>query len=284
MSITEIQEGVNHNFVLRSITGNTYFIKKQKPISLPLKNPLKMLNWHIANSWFRSPHLSHMIILPRPYSQQELQKELLTWRLWKEAGIPVLEYHCVVPQTYTIAWKFKENCISFSTLLNQPGTFYNEFEMVLTLFEKLQKLAFQHHDSNYMHSDPTLQNFLYDPQKKRVYPIDSAVVMDTRIGIEKLNIFSINLFLGSILKLNQPDYIVRKYVRQLANHLSPKDAQNLYEFKRQYSFLGQWYYRLRNFRQQKLKKITDSNTYCEEDIIFNQRFTNCAADILKERF
>lgn len=284
MAVTQIQEGFNQNFIVDSPGGITCFVKKLRPTGEPRHNPFKQLNWRLTHTIFRSPHRSHMRLPDTPYSPQNLDKEVLTWQCWKEAGIPVLDLYAVDRETLTLAWEYKPHCLSFDVLLNQGRPQYRKFELLMDLMDEIRTLAIRHNNSLFLHSDPGLVNFLYHTKEDRVYPIDAAVIMETGMDIHRLNIFTLNMFLGSLLGLELPDLEVRNYVRLFSNHLTPEEARDLYHFKRRHSLFHNWYFGLRNFRQHRIKKRPKKQFLCFEDVIFQQRYAHCAQDILRARF
>lgn len=167
------------------------------------------------------PLRAHMINHSDP--NDLVGKEVRTWKLWKDAGIPVLDL--VSFGDREVCYCFLEGATPYSTLLrtNSP----KEFDLFLQTYTQIRALAYRTGDVNCFHSDPHLGNFLYSPTRNVAVPIDPAISFNPDLSFEEVDL-ALNLYvLASLASLPVPENLKRKYLSRFKEILGEEDCSSL---------------------------------------------------------
>lgn len=260
--------------------NNHYYFIKKITLSRP-KTFYKKINWYLINTVFRGPVYHHSKFVT--HICDTVEKEFLTWKLWKNENIPTLDFYAKDSANGIIVWKFQPNSQSFKTLLSQTDKYYYEFKLLVKTFKTMRECAKLKCNPNLLHSDPLLANFLYEKTQNRVIPIDAEIVLNSKMTLNQLNISLLNYFLGSLLCLEKPDWLVREYVRIFVKSLDHSEAKGLYRFNNERSLLNKFYFYLRNSIRKKLKKKEENQFIRGTELALSRRYDFCAKQVLLER-
>lgn len=150
-------------------------------------------------------------------SDEHIEREHRTIMKWMSAGITV------VPELQhdkdSIIYPYVRQSNYVDLLENDPKV---SIEGLLVTMRKTRSLAYEHQDSDYLHSDPHLENFLHNPLLKEAIPIDPGVVLRSDLPLESLDTGNNMFFLYSFFR---PAIPKGRTVRYLEEAIDSFDAQ-----------------------------------------------------------
>ena len=240
------------------IGGKKKFIKRARKIG---GNFLRIIEPVFFGEFFK--YLPNNYHRKFPKNQRELlEKEFKTWNLWKKEGIPTLNL-----QNFSgdeIEWGYLEGSRSLRQSLNfcqDEKTFLNFLE----LYQKIRSLAKTKNNSDYLHSDPHLGNFLISKEKE-IYPIDPGCLLKEELGINELTFSLLKQTLCSIIFLNTDISSKKNYVSSFNQSLNKSEKERfLQEFNKNKTIpiLPRVYFKLREEFVSRVKKREKIDPFLE---------------------
>jgi len=135
----------------------------------------------------------------------------------------------------------------------------------LELYQKIRSLAKTKNNSDYLHSDPHLGNFLISKEKE-IYPIDPGCLLKEELGINELTFSLLKQTLCSIIFLNTDISSKKNYVSSFNQSLNKSEKERfLQEFNKNKTIpiLPRVYFKLREEFVSRVKKREKIDPFLE---------------------
>lgn len=189
----------------------------------------------------------------RDSSKEGYKQELKTWGLWKNAGIPTLDF--VESSGNKIVWNYLE-APSLRLYLNENSQTFEEsvFDKYLKVYSNTKKLVKENDNQDFFHNDPWLKNYLVSSNE--VIPIDPGVNLRRDLSIGELEAALNRISLCSIVDLSVEEKNKRKYIEMFRASLDDSEAKKVMDFNSKNSLWFDLYFGLREEIVSRLKKRT----------------------------
>ena len=226
----EITEGNGFFHYILNLEGRKVFYKTLKAVPLnkkPILKTLRVLDSLIVSVLASSnPGIGSLVDL----SKSGIEKEARTLKAWKNAGISTPEI--IGYSQNFIVCDYIEGSISYSKLLRGEAK-PTEFRVLLDAYNKIRTLAKTNANTNLLHSDPILSNFLYIPQNYLAMPIDPHLALNPKKCLEEVDA-ALNLkFLYDIFRLQIENHVMQSYFDGFVERLEPCEAKRMKEFNQE---------------------------------------------------
>jgi hypothetical protein len=215
---------------------------------------------------YSDPLKKHM--LHSASNGRQLEKEVMTWGLWKEEGIEVPNLIC--GDARRVKYEFVEGSKPYTKILAESEE-APEFDRFLEVYDRIRKLAKKKKDPNYFHSDPHLGNFIYSAPKDIALPIDAGTVLNPSMSFEELDTQLIGFTLRSFSDLELGKEKTTKYLRRFREILTPQDVDRVLEVNYKLPFLAAAYLGFREEVAHRVKR-RPKNDLVEKHRIFLDNF------------
>jgi hypothetical protein len=239
------------------------------------KNGRKFLNI-CENAFFHSflegPFHVHLVSVRNP--RDYLKKELETWKLWKEEGIP-----CLSLKEYSkdkIIWQYEEGAVSIKRLVESKKSI-DEFNNFLDLYQRIRGVAKIKQNPNYLHSDPHLSNFLF-LANNQIIPIDSGCILKKNMSLEELDLHLLKRTIYALAGVISSEEDKKEYLQMFGQRLTNEEKDFLLNYNYAYSTLAKKYLTFREEIIHKLKGREKRNIFEEHNqfIEFKEKhFLDC---------
>lgn len=210
----QLNEGTSE-YMLSELDGMRVFKKIAPP---QLKSSIRKIDRKITQNLLKNTVLSRHIVQPNNYSEL-ITKEAKTLNLWSDYGIntvPVIAY-----DSNTISFKHLNNATSVRDCIEtKTADCHGQF---LDVYDSIRSLAQKHKNSDMLHSDPHLENFLYNHSTKIVHPIDPAIHLNPKMTFEELDRDLVIRTLKAYHDLKVPQESKCEYIRDFKETLSAQD-------------------------------------------------------------
>lgn len=219
------------------IDGNPVF---HKTLKQEIKNRVLTLEKKVQMMIFSgTPSAQH---IDRTQTKKDiLEKEILTWKIWKEAGYEVPEL--VGHTDNEIMYEFIPS-ESYKTFIEKNEKI-TDFDKLVELYSKIRSDAKERNDCNWLHSDPHLGNFLYQNKTSRFIPIDSGTNIKLNLGFDTID-FNLLLFtLSSIANLNIGENLKKEATYIFGQSLTEFDKERFSRLDLQVPLVLETYYLIR---------------------------------------
>jgi len=194
--------------------------------------------------------------LKRATPRENLNKEVKTNELWKKEGIHTIDLIGI--EDGKISWQYIPNSKSIrQKLLEEDSSSYSRF---LEVYRKVRDLAVKNNDSDYLHSDPHLANFLVHPEGE-VFPIDSGCLLNRKMSVSELNTYLLYRTFNSLYVENLVPVSNKKYTKEFGNSLSKLERENLLDFQPKISNISRAYFLLREPIASRINKRERSDIF-----------------------
>ncbi len=242
-----LDEGSTHCFVKQE--GNKLlFVKEFFPLGYKVGKKTFRILQAVDNRILKqiNPFYHHRIF-PKT-NLAYLDKEIKTWQLWKEQGIQTLELERI--EKWIIFWEYLKSQ-SLNQALNQKDS-PQLFDQFIEVYDSIRSLAKRKQETNYLHSDPHLKNFLVS-ENDYIIPIDSGCLINKKLSFPEIDFRLMNQTLCSILLLQTSNEAKTGYIKQFKSMLSPEEIEKFITFNPNMGSSGKIYLKLREEVAYKVK-------------------------------
>lgn len=276
--ILTIDEGCFDNEVI-NIQNKKYFVKKledsnlQSPFFGGLLKKLSKIERIIFKKFYQEINPYAHRVVPKDRINY-FEKELKTWKLWKKEGIPCLNVGKI--EKGKIIWNFLEDYLSLKKSLNDKSSLL-KFKNFLDLYSTIRDISKWKQDSDYLHSDPHLSNFLISENRK-VVPIDSGCILDKNLGFENLDFYLLFQTMDSIGSLDTSDETKKQYIKMFKERLTKKEIDHFLDCEYKCSKVAKIYFQLREEIVSKIRSREKRNPFLSIET-FNTNYNNYIKEI-----
>lgn len=152
-------------------------------------------------------------------SRNQLEKEVLTWGLWRDEGIEVPEL--IHYDKKSVKYEFISDGSPYTKIIDSSGDF-SKFDKFLETYDKIRWIAKKKGDPNYLHSDPHFGNFLYS-DSRGVMPIDAGTVLDPKMSFDEIDARLIGHTFRSLINLNLGEVSLKNHTRRFKDILTSEE-------------------------------------------------------------
>lgn len=244
-----IDQGMVTNHYIKETPNGKHFIKEYP------ENSKHSLIGKIERKIFPKNVLRHH--MQKNVKGSELkEQELLTWKLWKSEGIPVL--NLVDSDSNKIVWEYLE-APSLRMFLENESNTEKTFQDFMSTYTRIRELAKEKKDTNYLHNDPWFKNYLVS--KNQVIPIDPGIKLNKDMSLEEIDTNLNRITLCSIASLNIPSETKAHYIEDFRSTFSKKEASEIVNFNFQPGNLSRAYWKIKGNLEHAIKGQEKKNIY-----------------------
>ncbi|MBT3406625.1 hypothetical protein HN419_05680 [Candidatus Woesearchaeota archaeon] len=194
-----------------------------------------------------------------------IKKEVKTLRLWEQEDILASRVHRAGGNFVTV--HYIPDTVSCKRALDvnlNPDI----FERLMDRYTQIRDVAKRKRNSDYLHSDPTLVNFLYDYERDLVVAIDPGTVLNPSMDFDTLDAHILARTLRDVANIEQPEEDIARYVRMFKEQMSEEDVARVTSIPHVIPEVIQTYFEIRDLAVAAIKgrKFVDTlaplKTYC----------------------
>jgi len=190
---------------------------------IPHKRNFKNREWRLSQYFKNYAFVRHEAY--NDHDIKTLNQEYTTNRLWKKAGILVPEF--VRMDGQDIYFDFIPDALTLKQMIITEYRIKNVYNKFLILYDFIRKEAKKRGDVNFFHSDPCLKNFIYSIKHDNVLPIDSGMILNSKLSFEALDT---HLLAATLKDIDSLDIPLKKKIfclKQFRGILSKREINNI---------------------------------------------------------
>lgn len=200
-------------------------------------------------------------------SHKLIEKEVSTIDEWKKRGLIVPEI--IESSRFEIRSKFIRGS-SYGVLLNGrlEG---NKYDKLLQTFKLIRTIAKNENDKQLLHSDPSLNNFIYSTEHELAIPIDPGLLIRRTLNFDKINACMNLHFIYDLYCLDKNSEQTNSiYIERFIDTLEATEVKLMVNLNRDLNIFGKAYLSLREeliSRIKNRKKDNISDIYSKKRIL-----------------